>query len=340
MPKIRHSLTINTIGTEFNKFAYDFGQTKGVELIIAETGIQITAELTKSFDPLEMLCGDSYLFADGINKALLLYLIRFSRTLKIDALTLRIDNEEEIILLGQNADPPIYSMINGTLHRPIPAEFLGDAITDQLLKTTKSKYDKRIAALFALLLSKSKRYETERFIYLWTSLNGMYSWISEIVAEANGVEKYRKEYKQIIAFQQFIDVGSCTIAEKDKAPIAHKVVSILRNISNQRVSKADIESTELSQQISAALINTSGEKYNLTAYGYILTQLSYYFRCKIVHGSRPVLLFAHADNKELHALKVINDLLEEFIDSNLHAWFDEKYIADTIIAKAQKIKLS
>ena len=138
MPKIRHSLTINTIGTEFNKFAYDFGQTKGVELIIAETGIQITAELTKSFDPIEMLCGDSYLFADGINKALLLYLIRFSRTLKIDALTLRIDNEEEIIPLGQNADPPIYSMINGTLHRPIPAEFSGEVITDQLLKMTKS----------------------------------------------------------------------------------------------------------------------------------------------------------------------------------------------------------
>ena len=340
MPKIRHSLTINTIGTEFNKFVYDFGQTKGVELIIAETGIQITAELTKSFDPIEMLCGDSYLFADGINKALLLYLIRFSKTLKIDALTLRIDNEEEIILLGQNADPPIYSMINGTLHRPIPAEFSGEVITDQLLKMTKSKYDKRIAALFALLLSKSKIYETERFIYLWTSLNGMYSWISDFVAEANGVEKYRKEYKQIIAFQQFIDVGSGTIAEKDKAPIAHRVVSILGNISNQRVSKADIESTELSQEISTALITASGEKYNLTAYGYILTQLSYYFRCKIVHGSRPVLLFAHADNKELHALKVINDLLEEFIDSNLHAWFDEKYIADTIIAKAQKIKLS
>ena len=119
-----------------------------------------------------------------------------------------------------------------------------------------------------------------------------------------------------------------------------KVVSILGNISNQRVSKTDIEVNELSQQISAALINASGEKYNLTAYGYLLTQLSYYFRCKIVHGSRPVLLFAHADNKDLHDLKVINDLLEEFIDSNLHAWFDAKYIADIIIPKAQRIKLS
>ena len=168
----------------------------------------------------------------------------------------------------------------------------------------------------------------------------MYSWISAFVAEANGVEKYRKEYKQIIAFQQFVDVGSGTIAEKDKAPIAHRVVSILGNISNQRVSKTDIEANELNQGILAALITATGEKYNLTAYGYILTQLSYYFRCKIVHGSRPVLLFAHADNKELHALKVINDLLEEFIDNNLHAWFDEKYITDIVIPKSQRIKLS
>ena len=168
----------------------------------------------------------------------------------------------------------------------------------------------------------------------------MYSWISEIVAEANGVEKYRKEYKQIIAFQRFIDVGSCTIAEKDKAPIAHKVVLILGNISNQRVSKTDIEVNELSQQISAALINESREKYNLTAYGYLLTQLSYYFRCKIVHGSRPVLLFSHADNKELHALRVINDLLEEFIDDNLYAWFDGEYIKKIVIPKTHKIKLT
>ena len=340
MPKIRHSLTINTIGAEYNKFTYDFGPTKDVELIVSETGAQITADLTRIYDSKEMLCGDSYLFADAINKALLLYLMRYSRTLKIEVLTFRIDSKEESILLDQHAEPPVYSMITGKLHRPISVEFSEKAITDQLLKMTKSKYDKRIAALFALLLSKSKRYETERFIYLWTSLNGMYSWISDIVAEANGVEKCRKEYKQIIAFQKFIDVGSGTIAEKDKAPIAHEVVLILGNISNQRVLRADIEAKDLSQQISAALKSASGEKYNLTAYGYLLTQLSYYFRCKIVHGSRPVLLFSHADNKELHALKVINDLLEEFIDNNLYEWFDEKYITDIIIPKAQRIKLS
>ena len=97
---------------------------------------------------------------------------------------------------------------------------------------------------------------------------------------------------------------------------------------------------ELSQQISAALINASREKYNLTAYGYLLTQLSYYFRCKIVHGSRPVLLFSHADNKELHALRVINDLLEEFIDDNLYAWFDGEYIKKIVIPKTHKIKLT
>ena len=63
---------------------------------------------------------------------------------------------------------------------------------------------------------------------------------------------------------------------------------------------------------------------HLSAYGYLLTQLSYYFRCKIVHGSKPMLLFAYADDSELHCLQILNELLEKFIDEYLPKCFDNE----------------
>lgn len=338
MIKHIHTLIINKVGKNSRKYIYDFGSTKNVELTLSETGISITAQLTKVYDKEEMLSGDSYLFPDAIKKALLLYLLKYNKALSIKSITVKIDNEQEEIPFPKGAKPPIYSMIKGNLQRDLSKEFSNDIVFKCLLKTPKSKYDKRIASLFALLCSKSKEYETERFIYLWTSFNGMYGWISELIAEANGVERYRKEYKQILGFQQFIGVGK-GIIEKDKSPIANSVISILKEIPADNVSRSDIETEEISKRIEGVLYKDSSNKYNLTAYGYVLTQLAYYFRCKIVHGSKPVYLFSYADDKELHSLKIINALLEEFIDTNLSLWFDENYINNTIIPKTKTIKL-
>lgn len=339
MIKHIHTLIINKVGKNSRKYIYDFGSTKNVELILSETGISITAQLTKVYDKEEMLSGDSYLFPDAIKKALLLYLLKYNKALNINSITVKIDDEQEEIPFPKGAKPPIYSMINGNLHKKVPKVFLNDTVFDYLLKTPKSKYDKRIASLFALLCSKGKEYETERFIYLWTSFNGMYGWISELIAEANGVERYRKEYVQILGFQQFIGVGKGTIAEKDKTPIANSVLSILKDVSSEQASRSAVEDKTISKRIEGVLNKDTTNKYNLTAYGYLLTQLAYYFRCKIVHGSKPVYLFSYGDDKELHSLKIVNALLEEFIDNNLPLWFDDNYINNIIIPKTDKIKL-
>ena len=37
----------------------------------------------------------------------------------------------------------------------------------------------------------------------------------------------------------------------------------------------------------------------------------------------PYALFSFADESEIKCLKCINELLDEFIESNLHCWFDE-----------------
>lgn len=339
MAKHIYKLTINNVGEKSTKYIYDFGSTKNVELILSITGLSITVSLLKEFNKEKILSSDCYLFPDAIKKALLLYLIKYNKALNISLITINIDGHQEELSFSKGDKLPVYSMINGNLQREIPKEFTSDVVFQHLLKTPKSKYDKRIASLFALTCSKSKEYETERFIYLWTSFNGMYSWISEFIAEAKGVDKYRKENKQILGFQQFIGVGKETIVEKDKTRIANTVITILKDIDCEKISKSVIEDKSISKRIEGALCKDTNERYILSAYGYLLTQFAYYFRCKIVHGTKPVYLFSYEDDKELHSLKIINALLEEYIDNNLPLWFDENYINNEIKPTIQKIIL-
>lgn len=336
MKKHLHILTVNNLSKNMTEYIYKFGHTKNIKLSLSKTGFSVSVELKKMYNKEEMLSGDSYLFPDSIRKGLLLFLIKYNKSLDIDSITVKIDDEEEKVTFDEKVKSPIYSMVNGNLQRKIPKSFSNNTVFNYLLNITKSNYDKRIASLFALLCSKSKEYETERFIYLWTSFNGMYSYLSELIAKANNTDKYRKEYKKIIGLQQFIDVGKGTIAKEDETSIANAIFSILKDISAERVGRSDIEAEEISKKIEGVL---NKNKYNLTAYGYVLTQLSYYFRCKIIHGSKPIYLFSYAADKELCGLKIINDLLEEFIDDNLPLWFDEKYINNYIIPKTKTIKL-
>ena len=342
MVKHIHTLTINKVGKSAKKHLYDFGSTKNIELTLSETGISITAQLTKVYDKEEMLSGNSYLFPDAIKKGLLLYLIKYRKALQIKSIIVKTDDNEETIKFDATVKPPVYSMISGDVKRNIPSELSSDSVFGYLLHTPKTKYDKRIASLFALLCSKSKDFETERFLYLWTSFNGIYGYCSNIVFEERKTEIAKKtlsEYDELKYFHKLFSLGEDRIPQKDNNIIAHSAISILKQFEINSINKDYIEKSKLDESISALLVKSGGEKYNITVYCYLLTQLSYYFRCKYVHGSKPVLLFAYPDDDVLHSLSIVNNLLEEFIDKTLHLLFDDKYVSNALIPKAKTIDL-
>ena len=70
----------------------------------------------------------------------------------------------------------------------------------------------------------------------------------------------------------------------------------------------------------------SNAKFDITAYGYLLMQFSYYIRCNVIHADKPLALFSYKNDEEMIYLQVVNSLLDEFIGENLHRWFDKKYI--------------
>lgn len=332
---------MNSVAKRSERYIYSFGSTTGIELLLSESGFSISVEYSKELHKKEMLSEESSLFADGIRKALLLYLLKYSKPLKIHSFSVRIDDLKESEKVLDGANPPIYSMIDSKLLRKVPEAFSSDTMFSFLLHTPKSKYDRRIASLFAWLFSKSKVYETERFLYLWTSLNGMYGWLAECIASTNHEGPYRKEHVQISGLLQFLSAGEKGInGDKDKARIAKSVIALLKRYNADQVNREYVQSGDLGNKIEKRLVKEeSDERYQLTAYGYLLTQLAYYFRCKLVHGDKPVLLFSYAENSELHALQIINNLLEEFIEANLANWFDDAYIQETIIPKVREIRL-
>lgn len=336
MDKHKHILIINYVSKNTETYLYNFGSTKNVEIRISQNGFSISAELTKLYDKSEMVSGNSYLFPDAIKKAMLLYLLKYSKCIDIKSITVRIDDIKETIPIT-NDNKLVFSLVDSSLVRSLPSSFYSKDIVQYVLNTTKSKYDKRTASLFAFIYSKSKIFETERFIYLWTAFNGMYSWLSEYIAKANNVDRYRKEYKQIIGIQKYFEIGSETIKDNDKSNIAHKVISILTD-NSVHATKQDNFSI-IQNKINDVLKKQDGSQYNLSAYGYLLTQLTYYFRCKIVHGSKPIILFTFSDETEVHCLKILNRLLEEFIENNLHLWFSNDYINRILIPKANTITL-
>lgn len=336
MMKHTHILLINRLGKDTVEYKYDFGSTKGIKMTLSEKGISISAELNKVYNEKEMLSGNSYLFPDSLKKALLLYLLKYGKALMIKSMTVKIDNAEVTEVFYEKAKPLIYSMINGDLQRNIPKDFSSDGVFNYLLKTPKSSYKMDIAALFAFLCSKSKEYETERFIYLWTSFNGMYNYLYDLASDE--IKKSKQENQKIRFILKYFNMKEATISNADKNRLANEVISILKSVKAEHIDRNFIETTGVKNKIEAVLNKSSGEKYEIIAYEYLIVHLAYHFRCKFIHGSKPVILFSYCDDNELHVLKIINDLLEEFIDDNLPHWLDEQYIEDVVKPRIKEIK--
>lgn len=322
-----HRLSFNNIAENANEYTYSFGKTENISIMLSDNAIRISVYLGKIYDKDEMLSGNTYLFPDAIQKSLLLHILLFSSNIGIETITFQIDGEKETINVDSH-NPQIYSLILSNLRRKNSPLWRENKTIDGILRQTKSSSDSRTAALYALLCSKDKLYESERFIYLWMAFNGMYGYLSKCLDELHKT-KIKQEYKQIICMQKFLDIGSATIKSEDKSRIVHEVVSILaehRNVTNWTGMLSD-PTSEISQKIYSFLVDINGKPYNISPYGYILTQLSYYYRCNLIHANKPIALFSFSDDKEIIALKIINDILERFIDENLPKWFDKSYLS-------------
>lgn len=324
-----HRLTYNSLGKKPYVFTYQFGNTKDVTIQISKNAVSINADLNKLYDPKEMASNKCYLFPDAIKKALLLHILLYSKIISIKTISVQIDGDESKIEVSDNNKP--YCLISaGSLERKIPSCWNNPQIIQNILKQTQSSADSRTAALFAYVYSKDKQFETERFMYLWMAFNGLYNYLSKQIPLSTK-KRIRTEWEQILFLQKFFNIGKATIREEDKSRIAHEVVALIKKQEQIRICDLkEIKENNLPNQIQRFLVKQNGDPYDLTALGYVLTQLTYYYRCNLFHASKPMALISFADENRLVILRILNNLLEEFLDENLPKWFDDNYIENNV----------
>ena len=106
-------------------------------------------------------------------------------------------------------------MFSDHLKPGLSATFWKPDIIQTILDTTKSKYDRRFAALFALMMAQSKEYESERFLYFWMAMNALYGYMAEIHMEKNG-KQLRKEAAQIRLISCFYNTSYYSQNDRNK----------------------------------------------------------------------------------------------------------------------------
>lgn len=208
MGKKFHYLLYRGIKTKNSSIlSYSFSNTSNIRISVSQRGFSVEVEQTVLRNPSEIL--SNALFRDAIKKAVVIQMIKYNQIANGD-LYVEI-NGENYCIYKDNEDSQeqlLYSMCGKKLLRKMKDNWTVASI-HRLLNTTKSKADRLDAALDAFLISKSKEFETERFVYLWMAMNGLYGFVSEEACKYADDKKTKKwlsrEASQIKFFTMFLN---------------------------------------------------------------------------------------------------------------------------------------
>lgn len=307
--KYRYQLFINKKTAGKYKYEYKYGHTSGIKIIISQgcACIDFTMGVKKEFELLRDAKFD--LLIDGLKKVYLLHMLMFNKGLKIDKMILYRDEEFYEYNKTDDRFPYVYTMVDNTDYmfddRWRDEHIINDILSSK--KTTRGK-DEKYIALYAYLVSQSKRYEVDQFTQLWISFNAYYN---------NYAHKYKPQLSNDKDCIEFLlsSIGHGTkIKSKNERNnnkmIYARVGSELAHVEdynqfyNQLYNKEDIEGFD-------DLKDLAGNELSL--YGAVLCEYGYYLRCRYFHGNKTTTLFSTYNEREVHIFKTINYFLNKFL---------------------------
>lgn len=294
-------------------FTFNYGHSRNIVINISKNAASIQKDLKKDYRDNLM---ESYLInlmKEGMKRAALLHLLMYQEPMKVKKVVLEVLEGEKVESnFDLTEEMVLYSLITTRLERPISKEWNDKIVLRNILQFMKSTDDmaRQISALYAYLYSKTKRYETERFSYLWMAMNGLYASLHPETG-ANDTEGLKALLKRF-------GLGEELFSRKERTDKGLKAMLKLKDAGEPitRDSLMNGKHQELAVSIKS-LLTREETPLNLTPYGYLLTDFPYYLRCKFFHANRPMELFSFQSDMELKAIRIANGLLEEFLDENL-----------------------
>lgn len=327
MRKKTFKLLINNPVRYKNKYCYDYSNSKGIELFVSKNSACIKVDMTTGKNLSEILYSKQNLFTDGIKKACLCQTLLYGQIMKIKMITL-ICNDIVMEKLEFDGEPIVYSIIDTKIQ--IPKNWFNKSDIEDVLFMPKTKQDSRVAALYAFLCAKSKTYESEKFMYYWMAINGIYNFLSTNVANNYQIKDGKmREIDQIALFCEYLGYKNEEIDKDDSKRIVRLVKNEIDNFSRKKkdVFKSDVFDEAFLNLVDKLLVKKDGTKYGVSPEAYLYLILPYTNRCELFHANKPIMLFSMFEEHEIVVMRVINNMLDSLIEKCLPELFGVKNMA-------------
>ena len=322
-------------------YVYQYGNTKDILFSIKSNNALIS--FTQSADrlPEKVRSGEDGICSDAIKKAMLIHLILYAKPLTIRKLTLVKDDEETVIYDKAEKGMLVFSMVEQPLDHPLPASWHNKTLIETILNTPKSKYDGRNNALVALLIGKAKHYLSEKSMYLWMAMNGLYGFLAQ-EANRNAVSnkrKIKKEWQEqdLLCIVSGISLTSENLTEEKRRELTQRAISWLKRCDetpeqlHQLLSSNEI--TSCFQEIKDKL---KDYQLNMGVEAFLSIWLPYRIRCNYFHADNAIPLFSYAEDKMLKVLAYTNHFVEQFVEEHLPQWLYSRELSDEQNLRIQK----
>ncbi|MBR0353508.1 MAG: hypothetical protein IJH53_09940 [Oscillospiraceae bacterium] len=314
--KYLYNVTINTPPVRAEGFSYSYAQTNSIELLINKAGAKLTFNTGKDYSNSWDGSYAQRLVYDGIKRCALLYVMYYNTPILLKAVKITISSDNKVITSFDVTETvKFYSLIGERLQSQVGANLKNKDVLKAIISEMKKDYGKRTAALYAYLLSKTKTYEAEKFVYLWMAFNGVYSYWGQRV----GIQNNDKDAIEVLLKKYG---WGKEILNRITRPRTGQKASLIINHYEPITSGEDLNSEKMID-LRNEIVNLPGIKeIEISLYGYLLCDFCYYLRCTMIHASKPLPLFSFENDTEIKVLKVANNLLEEFLDNHLYECFE------------------
>ncbi len=320
---MKYKITVNGEPDKLDHYIYEFNYSsvKDIKLTLSEGKLSIELQMKTKKKADELFTDRNNYSSEALKKGLLFHLLFYSKPLYTDDIRIYIDKKEAS---GWNPEksPIIYSLITKDLIPALSEEWQdADAVFEYFLKNHKINQRDLASPLYAFLYSKTKENETERFMYLWMAMNGLYNYLA---TKKPSDKSLGNERGRIRLLQKVEDWGTGYITQEEGSDLALKINHILKgsNIGNPDIEKL------LEEELDTFHPKTEGAEIKLD--GYLNLWYPYYLRCNLFHAGQPIALFALAKEIEIRRLEFINKRLDAYLDQNLWKYFDEGYCSEKI----------
>lgn len=213
----------NSLDSYDHSFSFSLNK-KPVMIALSDSNAVITVERTTKYKPEDIAKGKHDLFSETVKKVMLVHLLLYSKCIDIQSIRVVIKNKTFDFSVKDHNMRYVSTLIHNQVQPDFTENWQDKELIETIIGTNKTKSDSRMSALYAFILSRSRKAVIERFVDLWISFNGMYSYFSSLYEK-----KTSQEAEQLKRFIIQTGEGNIKIERSFTDRIARKVTEHLKN---------------------------------------------------------------------------------------------------------------